>query len=91
MRIITVNLPQTYLKAIDALTGRNGLYPSRSELIRVAVRDWLLKEIDDSKRFEQFTTAFKQQIPKKYVEPDPNIISFEDGTVLTLKPRGIVQ
>lgn len=89
MRIITVNLPLTYLKAIDALTGRSGLYPSRSELIRVAVRQWLIKEIDDSKHFEQFTTAFKQHIPEQ--KPDPNKLYMEDGSVYTLKPRGIVQ
>lgn len=54
MRIITVNLPKSYLKAIDALTGKKGLYPSRSELIRVAVRDFLIHELDAAKSFQKF-------------------------------------
>jgi len=45
MKIVTVNIPEPYINAIDKLTGNEGLYPSRSELIRVAVRDFLLKEL----------------------------------------------
>ena len=54
MRIITVNLPQSFLSAIDKLTGSQGLYPSRSELIRVAVRDFLLNELDNAKSFAKY-------------------------------------
>ncbi|MHA1647343.1 MAG: ribbon-helix-helix domain-containing protein [Promethearchaeota archaeon] len=54
MRIITVNLPVSFLKAIDALTGQTGLYPSRSELIRVAVRDFLVHELDAAKSFQKY-------------------------------------
>jgi Arc/MetJ-type ribon-helix-helix transcriptional regulator len=54
IRIITVNLPQSYLKAIDALVGQDGLYPSRSELIRVAVRDFLIHELESAKSFQIF-------------------------------------
>jgi antitoxin ParD1/3/4 len=54
MRIITVNLPVSYLKVIDSLTGNKGLYPSRSELIRVAVRDFLIRELDAAKSFIKF-------------------------------------
>ncbi|MFX1388869.1 MAG: ribbon-helix-helix domain-containing protein [Promethearchaeota archaeon] len=45
MKIVTVNIPETYLDSIEKLVGENGLYPSRSELIRVAVRDFLLREL----------------------------------------------
>jgi Arc/MetJ-type ribon-helix-helix transcriptional regulator len=44
MKIVTVNVPESYIDAINKLIGENGLYPSRSELIRCAVRDFLLKE-----------------------------------------------
>lgn len=54
MRIITVNLPVSYLKAIDRLTGQKGLYPSRSELIRVAMRDFLIHELDAAKSFQKY-------------------------------------
>ena len=45
MKIVTVNVPESYIDAINKLIGENGLYPSRSELIRCAVRDFLLKEL----------------------------------------------
>ena len=45
MKIVTVNVPESYIGAINKLIGENGLYPSRSELIRVAVREFLLKEL----------------------------------------------
>ncbi|MHA1491688.1 MAG: ribbon-helix-helix domain-containing protein [Promethearchaeota archaeon] len=45
MKIVTVNVPESYIDAINKLIGENGLYPSRSELIRCAVREFLLKEL----------------------------------------------
>lgn len=45
IKIVTVNVPESYLESIEKLVGENGLYPSRSELIRVAVRDFLLREL----------------------------------------------
>ena len=54
IRIITVNIPISYLKAIDNLTGKTGLYPSRSELIRVAVRDFLISELQTAKSFAAY-------------------------------------
>lgn len=43
MKILTINLPKSWLKAIDKLVG--SIYPSRSEVIRVALRRFILKEI----------------------------------------------
>ena len=51
MKIITVNLPVSYIHTIKNLVGDTGLYPSRSELIRVAVRDFLIKELKIAKNF----------------------------------------
>lgn len=45
MRIVTINVPEAYIDAINELIGEHGLYPSRSELIRVAVREFLLREL----------------------------------------------
>ena len=45
MKIVTVNVPDSYIDAIKKLVGENGLYPSRSEAIRCAVRDFLIKEL----------------------------------------------
>ena len=44
MQIVTVNLPSIYIDAIAKLTDE-GLYPSRSEAIRVALKDFLSNEL----------------------------------------------
>jgi len=56
MKIVTVNVPESYLDAIEKLTGNDGLYPSRSELIRCAVREFLLKELKMAKKFTKYNT-----------------------------------
>jgi len=45
MQVITVNISTTYLEAVDNLVAR-GVYPSRSEAIRVALRDFLQTELE---------------------------------------------
>jgi len=44
MQIITINLPEKYLAAIQTL-NEYGIYPSRSEAIRIALRDFLTDEL----------------------------------------------
>ncbi|MBD3230748.1 MAG: ribbon-helix-helix protein, CopG family [Candidatus Lokiarchaeota archaeon] len=44
MQLITLHLPQTYLEDIEELV-KDRIYPNRSELIRVAVRDLLKSEL----------------------------------------------
>lgn len=44
MQIITINLPEKYLAAIQVLNDM-GCYPSRSEVIRVALHQFLTKEL----------------------------------------------
>jgi len=44
MRVVTVKLQEAFLKGIDELIEAR-IYPSRSEAIRVAVRDLLKKEL----------------------------------------------
>ncbi len=44
MKIITINLPEKYLQAIQILNDL-GIYPSRSEAIRIALRDFLTNEL----------------------------------------------
>lgn len=45
LKIVTVNVPESHIDAIKKLIGQDGLYPSRSELIRCAVREFLIKEL----------------------------------------------
>jgi len=61
MRIVTINIPESYLDAIAELVGEKGLYPSRSELIRVAVRQFLLKELEIAKKMEKNNMEHKKE------------------------------
>ena len=49
MNLISVKIPEAFLEGLDDLV-RLGVYPSRSEAIRVAIRDLLRKELWESKR-----------------------------------------
>jgi len=42
---VSIRLPEVYIELIDELI-RLGIYPSRSEIIRVALREFLSKEIN---------------------------------------------
>jgi Arc/MetJ-type ribon-helix-helix transcriptional regulator len=44
----------SYIGAINKLIGENGLFPSRSELVRVAVRDFLLRELKMAKNMAEY-------------------------------------
>ena len=44
MKIITINLSLAHVKALQMLQDL-GLYPSRSEAIRVALRDFLMRNL----------------------------------------------
>lgn len=53
MKIITINVPESYVIAIEKLCGNNKMYPSRSELIRVAVREFVIAKAKLVKDFEK--------------------------------------
>ena len=44
MKLITLYVPETYLKALDQLVGER-FYPNRAEAIRVAIRDLVNDEL----------------------------------------------
>ena len=48
LKIITVKLPKYFIEDIDRLV-KEGKYTSRSEVIRMAIRDLLKKEVWDKK------------------------------------------
>jgi antitoxin ParD1/3/4 len=43
MKLITVSFPDAYLEGLEMLID-NGHYPNRSEAIRMAVRDLIVRE-----------------------------------------------
>jgi len=55
VKLITCHLPEAYLSGIEELVNLN-VYPNRSEVIRVAIRD-LLKE--------ELTTLFRRSPEKE--------------------------
>jgi Arc/MetJ-type ribon-helix-helix transcriptional regulator len=71
MKIITVNLPVNYLKSIDGLVGEKGLYPSRSELIRVALRDFLIHELESAQSFTKVQNTIS--VTTRQPELDPSL------------------
>jgi len=52
MRLIAVHLPDRILDDIQQLV-ENGLYPNRSEAIRIAIRDLLKRELWDQNTFQK--------------------------------------
>ena len=52
MKMITVHIPERYLEALETLVDQ-GHFPSRSEAIRVAIRDLIRNEIDLQKKNEK--------------------------------------
>ena len=54
MKIITINLPEKYLEAIQTLNDL-GMYPSRSEAIRTALSQFLDDELKMFNNLEENT------------------------------------
>lgn len=54
MQIVTINIPKIYLKLIEVLIDEEkGIYTSRCELIRTALRDFLKREIGFKEKVEE--------------------------------------
>lgn len=49
MKLITLYLPEPYIKALDQLVNER-FYPNRAEAIRVAIRDLINDEVIRRKR-----------------------------------------
>ncbi len=60
MKLVTVKMPEIYVEGIDELV-RNGRYSSRSEVIRTAIRDLLMRELWDIKVFSQSKIAGRDE------------------------------
>ncbi|MBN1800879.1 MAG: ribbon-helix-helix protein, CopG family [Candidatus Lokiarchaeota archaeon] len=51
MKLITCHIPEAYIDGIEKLVNEN-MYPNRSEVIRVAIRDLLKSELSTMLRRE---------------------------------------
>jgi len=63
MRIITINLSEKHLDAIQVLTDL-GLYPSRSEAVRSALGDFLKEELQfyENLNIDSFQTTIEGKL-----------------------------
>ena len=66
MRIITINVPENYLEAIRKLVGV--LYPSRSELIRVALREFLIRELEFMHKLPEWNELLGLEVNKEEIK-----------------------
>lgn len=97
MGIVTVNLPVADIKAIENLVGKNGLYPSKSEVIRVALRAFLIKKLN---MIETSPNSHNKKPEKKseFLDPSeegivriPTVIKNGSETLTEYKTYRIVQ
>ncbi|MCS7106603.1 MAG: ribbon-helix-helix domain-containing protein [Acidilobaceae archaeon] len=63
MRLVTVKMPEMYVKGVDELV-RAGRYSSRSEVVRIAIRELLRRELwGSSYRFEALPARIEAEAP----------------------------
>ncbi len=76
MKIVTCNLPEPFISAMEKLIAEYGCYPSRSELIRLAVREFLIKELKVLDKFNEYSEANPEidQVPKRVQAVDMRTI-----------------
>lgn len=93
MKIVTVNVPESYVDAIRKLVGSDGLYPSRSELIRCAVREFLIKELKMAKSMAKFPDEpeFEEVFDDKNFVRVPEIKQINDEPVREFKTYKIIK
>lgn len=65
IKIVTVNIPESMIESIEKLVGEGGLYPSRSELIRCAVREFLIKELKSANEMIKYKEVEVEEIDNK--------------------------
>jgi Arc/MetJ-type ribon-helix-helix transcriptional regulator len=52
-QIITINLPTSHVEALETLTCELGVYPSRSEAIRQALREFIPRELEIAEKLNE--------------------------------------
>ena len=67
IRIISVSVPDSYIEDIKKLVKEKDLYPSRSELIRCAVRKFLIKEMKNVVELMRYEKEVKKLDEKEFV------------------------
>lgn len=78
LKVVTVNVTEESLEEINKMINNDKIYASRSELIRVAVRDWLKKKLNFAIDELKYASYQKKLLdPEKFVQvPHDNIDAF---------------
>ncbi|MBD3212644.1 MAG: ribbon-helix-helix protein, CopG family [Candidatus Lokiarchaeota archaeon] len=71
MKLISVNLPETYLEILEILVA-DGKFPNRSEAIRVGIRDLIKTEYLIEERIKRNYGSITE--PELETEPQENIM-----------------
>jgi Arc/MetJ-type ribon-helix-helix transcriptional regulator len=71
MKLISVNLPETYLEILEILVA-DGKFPNRSEAIRVGIRDLIKTEYLIEERIKRNYGSIIE--PELETEPQENIM-----------------
>lgn len=76
MKIVACNLPEPFIAAMEKIISEYGLYPSRSELIRVAIREFLIKELSVLDKFNEYSESSPdlEQLPTRIQNIDMRTI-----------------
>ncbi len=89
---MTVNIPESYIESIKRLVGEGGLYPSRSELIRVAVREFLIKELKNANEIIKYKEVKVEEFDdKNFVRVPVNKLNENNEPVREFKTYKILK
>ena len=92
IRIVTVNIPESYIEAIEKLVGNEGLYPSRSELIRVAVREFLIRELKMANNMAKYKEEKVEEIDdENYVRVPVERLNEKDEPIREFKTYKVIR
>jgi Arc/MetJ-type ribon-helix-helix transcriptional regulator len=69
LRIITINISQKHIDGLDLIV-KTGVVRSRSEALRVAVRDYLVKELPLALNLQKCPHAPKKKTKRKLTPED---------------------
>ena len=92
IKIVTVNIPEEYIETIKRLVGEGGLYPSRSELIRCAVREFLIKELENAKEIIKYKEVKVEEFDdKNFVKVPVNKLNENNEPIQAFKTYKILR
>lgn len=82
MKVNTVNIPKSYIELMDNMIGEDKLFLSRSEMIRVAIRENLMDDLGrfrwKKKEEEKMSNLTKGELKKSFPDVYDKIYGDEE-------------